>query len=237
MKKKISYLTIDDAPSKDMKEKVDYLFEKNIPAIWFCRGNFLEERKEDAIYAIGKRYVIGNHSYSHPYFSNLTLEQCFEEIEKTDKIINEIYNKAETRRPAKFFRFPYGDKGGLKGVNVFEPYEGEGKIRKEKIQEFLKELGYSQPEFKGISYKNYRKVGLLDDVDWHWTYDVEEYHLPLDEVLSKMDEDAPEKGRGLNSLDSEEIILIHDHEKTAKFFRPIIERLLQKGIIFRAVLR
>ena len=28
------YLTIDDGPSEDFKDKVDYLYERNIPAIF-----------------------------------------------------------------------------------------------------------------------------------------------------------------------------------------------------------
>ena len=41
--------------------------------------------------------------YSHPYFSDLTLKRCYEEIEKTDRIIEHIYQEAGVNRPAKFF--------------------------------------------------------------------------------------------------------------------------------------
>ena len=62
MTKKIAYLIIDDGPSKDMKKKVDFLVSKKIPAIWFCRGDYLEKRPEAAVYAIKKGHIIGNHS-------------------------------------------------------------------------------------------------------------------------------------------------------------------------------
>ena len=52
MVKKNVYLTIDDAPSKDFREKIDFLISKNIPAIIFCVGNKIEDRSEDVIYAI-----------------------------------------------------------------------------------------------------------------------------------------------------------------------------------------
>jgi len=243
MVRKIAYLTIDDAPSEDMKEKVDVLVSKGIPAVWFCNGDHLEKRPEHAIYAIKRGFIIGNHAYNHLHFSDLTLEQCFEEIQKTDRIIDEIYQKADVKRPAKFFRFPFGDKGGLNYDEVFKPYEEEGKIRKEKIQAFLRSLGYTQPKFENIKYRYYRKAGLLDDVDWCWTYDVVEWstfseeHLfgidSLEKVLERMDEDVPEGGRGLNYPDSEEIIVTHDHPETTPIFKPIIERLLAKGIIFK----
>ena len=86
---KIAYLVFDDSPSKDMKMKVDYLVLKKIPAIWFCI-EFLEQRPSYAVYAIEKGFIIGNHSYSHKHFSDLSLEQCYQEIEKTDKIIEHI---------------------------------------------------------------------------------------------------------------------------------------------------
>jgi len=243
MVRKIAYLTIDDAPSDDMKDKVDFLVSKGIPAIWFCNGGNLEKWSEHVIYAIKKGFIIGNHAYSHLHFSDLSLEQCFEEIQKTDRIIDDIYMKAGVERPAKFFRFPFGDKGGLKYDEVFESYEGEGKIRKEKIQAFLKSLGYTQPKFENVTYQYFRNAGLLDDVDWCWTYDVVEWstftkeHLygidSLEKVFERMDEDVPEGGRGLNYPDSEEIIIIHDHPETTHIFKPIIERLLAKGIIFK----
>jgi len=242
MVRKIAYLTVDDAPSKDFKEKVDFLLSKGIPAIFFCEGKFLEKRPLVVIYAIKNGFIIGNHAFNHPYFSDLTLEECFEQIKKTDEIIEEIYKKAGIKRLAKFFRFPCGDKGGLKYEEVFEPYGGEGKIRKEKIQAFLRKLGYTQPEFEKITYKYYRKAGLLDDVDWYWTYDCMEYTVfekqlfgidSLEKVLARMEEDAPEDCRGLNFPDSEDIILIHDHPETMHMFKPIIERLLTKGIIFK----
>jgi len=232
MVKKVAYLTIDDGPSKDFKEKVDFLLSKNIPAIFFCRGDFLEQRPDAVIYAIKKGFIIGNHSYSHRTFSDLTLEQCFEEIQKTDKIIDNLYKKAGVKRPAKFFRFPHGDKGALNNSEAFEP-----------IQKFLRKLGYTQPKFKKITYKYYR--GFLDDADWYWTYDVLEYTVfkkeyrqlygidSLEKVLERMDEDVPEGNRGLNYPKSEEIILIHDHPETISMFKPIIERLLAKGIIFK----
>lgn len=239
---KIAYLGIDDGPSKDVKMKVGYLVSKKIPAIWFCRGDYLNQRSNYADYMIMKGFIIGNHSYSHPHFSDLTLEQCFREIEKTDKIIENIYQKMEVRRPGKFSRFPYGDKGGLKYAEVFEGYEGEGKRRKEEIQKFLRRLGYSKPRFDGITYKYYINAGLRDDVDWYWTYDVMEHTIfdekptfgidSIEKVYERMDEDVPEGSRGLNFPGSEELILIHDHPRTSHLFRPIMDRLIAKGVVF-----
>jgi len=83
----------------------------------------------------------------------------------------------------------------------------------------------------------------LNDVDWYWTYDVLEWTIftkehvfgidSLEKVYQRIDEDVPEGCRGLNYPNSEDIILIHDHPETARMFKPIIERLLAKGIIFK----
>lgn len=245
MSRKIAYLTIDDSPTKDFSQKLDYLIEKSIPAVWFCIGENLYRYPERAIDAIQQGYIIGNHSYSHPHFSNLSLDAAFEEIRRTDVIIDELYAQAGTQRPAKFFRFPYGDKGGLKHTEVFEPYEGEGKHRKVAIQAYLRELGYTQPRFAGIAYQYYHYSGLLDDVDWYWTYDCMEWSISqampthgidsIEKVYARMDEDVPEGGRGLNRSHSEEIILLHDQEETTAYFQPIIDRLLAKGIQFRRI--
>ena len=46
-----AYLTIDDAPSENFEEKVEFLEGKNIPAIFFCEGRYIEKRMEKVIEA------------------------------------------------------------------------------------------------------------------------------------------------------------------------------------------
>ncbi|MFB6099960.1 MAG: polysaccharide deacetylase family protein [Candidatus Nanohalobium sp.] len=112
-----AYLTIDDSPSKVMEAKLDFLDRKGIPAMFFCEGAKLEERPELVKEAIRRGFIIGNHSYSHPKFSEISFEKAKKEIKKTEEIIDDIYDKVDTERPGKFFRFPYGDKGGEKKKN------------------------------------------------------------------------------------------------------------------------
>jgi len=110
MNKKI-YLTIDDSPSKDFRENLDYLIEHKIPAVFFCIGNRMEAGWEDLKYAINQGYLIGNHSYTHPHFSDLDVERAKEEIQKTDALIDRLYLEAGQPDYDRLFRFPYGDKG------------------------------------------------------------------------------------------------------------------------------
>lgn len=240
---KIAYLTIDDAPSADFAFKVDYLSSKGIPAIFFCPGNALEVQPDLVVDAIQKGFVIGNHAYDHPHFSEIPLEAGYEQIRKTDQLLEQIYSQAGIPFIKKYFRFPYGDKGALTGDDPFAPISSVGLRRKQALQAFLRQLGYSQPAFDEITYDYYRAAGLLDDIDWYWTYDVVEWSTfhekhahgieTLADVYARMDEVVPEGGRGLNTPGSAELILTHDHVETTPLFSAIIERLLAKGMEFR----
>lgn len=241
MVRKIAYLTIDDCPSDGMKRKVDFLLGNEIPAIWFCRGEFLEKRQELVVYAIKNGFVMGNHSYDHPLFSRISLKECFKQIKITDELIETTYEKAGVERPAKVFRFPWGDKGdGFDiGKGGFFPRKGNAD-HIEAIQDLLIKLGYKQPKFKRVNYDWYSEAGLLDDVDVYLTFDTLDWALMnhkfgisgLEDILRRMDEDVPEEGRGLNFAGSNEIILIHDLSETAHVFEPIIEKLLGKELKF-----
>jgi len=243
MVRKIAYLTIDDCPSNDMKRKVDFLLKKGIPAIWFCRGELLEKRQEVVVYATKKGFVMGNHSYDHPHFSKISLKECFRQIEITDELIEAVYKEAGIERPAKVFRFPWGDKGGgsdIKKGGFFPRRENLEHIKA--IQDFLKKLGYKQPKFKDINYDWFNEAHLLNDVDVYLTYVTMDWVVlekeprygikGLKDVLERMDEDVPEGGRGLNFTGSNEIILLHDLFETAHMFVPIIEKLLDKSLEF-----
>jgi peptidoglycan-N-acetylglucosamine deacetylase len=243
MVSKIAYLTIDDAPSQDFVDKVTYLYSKNVPAVFFCSGKALDEFYDLAVSARQYGFVIANHGYDHVHFSEMTVEACKEQIGQTDKLIAAIYRDCGETWEQKYFRFPYGDKGGLNGDEVFSPYSDEGAARKKEIQNYLRELGYSQPVFEGVTYRYYRAAGLLDDIDWHWTYDVREWGVAFGDpefgvdtlaaIYARMDDDEPEGCRGLNYPRSDEIVLMHDHTETSHIFEPIIERLLNKGLVFR----
>jgi peptidoglycan/xylan/chitin deacetylase (PgdA/CDA1 family) len=77
-----AYLTIDDVTSVNTPDIIDYLNEKGITPILFSVGQHIEAHWDEAMYALKMGAIIGNHSYSHPHFSELTLSECFSEIEK-----------------------------------------------------------------------------------------------------------------------------------------------------------
>jgi len=228
MAKKICYLTIDDAPSEDFKNKIDFLVEQKVPAIFFCEGKKLEEKPQDIIYAIKKGFVIGNHSYNHSNFSQISITEGREQIRKTDEIIDDLYKQAGVKRQGKVFRFPFINKGGDK---------------KDEFQKVLKEFDYKQPTFKNITYDYYQVEWT--DLDIHCTYDVLDWVIQLkragqkvnypyetpEDIFALLDRNE-EHGFGLNLMTSNDIILTHDAEETTDIFYPVIRKLLDKGIKF-----
>jgi len=228
MTRRTAYLTIDDGPSAHMPEKMDYLVSKGVPALWFCPGSSIEKRPEQARKAIEKGFLVGNHSYDHPRFSDLDTADGVEQIRRTDTILEGLHARSGVASFRRYFRFPYGDKGTRS---------------KAALQALLRQLGYLPAPSAGITYSLYRSQGLDMDVDWYWTYDVMDWSIhsneprqgidSIEKVLARMDEDEPENWKGLNSGDSAEIILLHDHEDTSMYFKRIIDHLLGKGFSFQ----
>lgn len=222
-----AYLTIDDGPTKNTKQIIDYLIDKNITPIMFFWGERLEEARENAIYALKKGALIGNHSYTHPHFSSIKLEQCIEEIERMEEALNSLYQEAGVIREHKIFRFPYGDKGGE---------------NKEALQEYLSSHGFSKLDYSLITYDWYFDNKLDKDYDTYWTFDYEEYRLHYDKAFSyemvydHIANPKPANGGSLQEEGAHNILLIHDHQLTDEiisgYFYDLIDRTLAAGVDF-----
>lgn len=242
---KKAYLTIDDAPSRDFLPKMEYLYQHGIPAIFFCIGQSIQEREEATRAAIEHGFLIGNHSFSHPHFSDLSIEQGKQEILQTDSLIERVYGDMGLEWPARYFRFPYFDSGANGagyGAQSAEPLAGRGGEKHEQFQEYLRSLGYRQPKFEGLNPLYFTDPTLLTRVDVRCTFDQGEYWLHESsnpwglsneqDVLARIEKDEPYAGCALNRTDTVDIMLVHDHEKTTDFFYRIIERYIEKGIQF-----
>ena len=236
-------MTIDDSPGTQFSAKVDLLSKHNIPAVFFCIGQLIEKYPDDVIDSIQKGFIVGNHSYSHPAFSKITLKEAEEEIQKTDQIIEEIYQAAGVIRPANWFRFPYGDKGDLRNGKVFSILRRGDPKRGAIIQNLLRKLGYQQPTFDGVTYRYMQKAKLWEDADWSWTFDIMEWAMAmdkpiqglhnLDKVIQRLARKNPQDCRGFLAIEkrwlsspSDEVLLLHDHEATNDDFERIIEYLI-----------
>lgn len=98
---------INWAENDELYNILEVLDKYNVKATFFIMGgwvNYSDENKEKLIKIKEGGHEIGNHSYIHPMFSKITEERMKDEIEKTNKIINDT-----TKEEVKLFRFPSGD--------------------------------------------------------------------------------------------------------------------------------
>ncbi|MFW5688523.1 MAG: polysaccharide deacetylase family protein [Spirochaetota bacterium] len=240
---KRAVLTIDDAPSRDWAAKLEMLERLGVRAVFFCTGSALGRRPEFAAAALEAGHVLGNHGWNHPAFSELPLEECEREIDATHRLLERLHAEAGRAFAPRYFRFPYGDKGALTGSDTEAEPTPEGAVRRASVQTMLRDRGYTQPAFPRITYRWFRERGLLDDMDWYWTYDTMDWSLTADEpqygirteddLFRRIDEDVPEGGRGLAFPHSDEIVLIHDHVENSGLFGRVVRRIQEKGIEFR----
>lgn len=220
-------LTIDDIASRNTPAIVDYLCEKNIKAVLFAIGANVERYYEEAVYAVKRGQLVGNHSYSHPGFSGLSFEACVEEIEKTEEILNKLYRDAGVARKYRPFRFPYGDKGG-------ENHDA--------LQRYFKESGFDKLKDTQIKAKWYMDSVCYGDIDTFWTFDFAEYQIrpgasfTKESVFEKIQDAAPQTGSPLLEQDSQHIILLHAHDETEEqvpaYYRLFLDYVRDCGVVF-----
>ena len=220
-------LTIDDIASKNTSAIVDYLQEKGIQAIMFAVGQNLEKYPEQAVYALKNGMIIGNHSYSHPAFSSLSMDEGVKEIEKCEELLDRLYQSADVERRFRPFRFPYGDKGGK---------------NKEALQKYLTENGFNKVKDTQIPYKWWQDNGLNKDIDTFWTFDFAEYNIrpdsgfTKDDVWRKIHDPNPSTGAALLADGGRHIILLHAHDETEEmlpeYYKLFIDHLTENGVEF-----
>ncbi len=162
-----AYLTVDDGPSLEMGAKLDVLDALGVRAVWFCLGSGISARPDVVVDAIRRGHVVGNHSWSHPHFSEVTLSDAEREVSTTDALIDEVYARAEVPRERRWFRFPYGDRGAAE------------------LQPLLRRLGFAPPPppLEG------------DGVDWLWTFDTSDWQetASADAILARFDADEDDR--------------------------------------------
>lgn len=229
MPSKPAYLTIDDSPSLHMRDRVEFLDQLGIQAIWFCRGDYLSERPESAIEALRAGHQLGNHSWSHAYFSKLTLEQAASEIDRTDALLDELHRAAGVERRWKVFRFPYEDRIGSDEHHA-------------SLQELLKTRGFVLPPIGGVLDARFQRHIQDADTSLFWTYDSEDWTLRdpsapdaderLAKVLARMDRDEPDSGCGLHAPGTE-VIVMHDHTHSGIQWQAVVQGFLDHGLVFQ----
>lgn len=108
-KDKVVSLTFDInwAETEYLYDILDTLDKYNIKGTFFIMGAWVEYSQEnvDKLKAINERgHEIGNHSYKHVNFTQVSESKVDEELRKTDEVV-----KKYTGKKIKLFRFPSGE--------------------------------------------------------------------------------------------------------------------------------
>ncbi|MBO4686144.1 MAG: polysaccharide deacetylase family protein [Lachnospiraceae bacterium] len=220
-------LTIDDIASGNTPAIVDYLNEKGIIALMFAVGENVERYYENAIYALQHGMIVGNHSYSHPAFSEITMAEAEGEIAKNEALLDRLYNDAGVERKYRPFRFPYGNRGGANAAA---------------LQEYFRKNGFDKLKDTQIPYAFWKEQGLDRNIDTLWTFDFAEYRIrpdsgfTVEDVWARINNEAPLEGAALLSDPGSHILLLHAHDETDAmvpgYYRLFIDYLLEKGVVF-----
>jgi len=220
-------LTIDDIASKNTPAIVDYLNEKGIKAIFFATGKNVERYYEEAKYAVQHGMIVGNHSYSHPQFSRLTVKEGIKEIKQCEKVLDKLYKDCGVERSVRPFRFPYGDKGGA---------------NREELQKYLKKNGFHKVDDSKLTYPWWKANNLHTDIDTLWSFDFSEYairpgsKITKEHVLAKMHDMKPKFGAALLGEGNAHIILLHAHDETEamvpEYYKLFLDHAMENGVVF-----
>lgn len=110
-------LTFDAGGDSNWKDIKKILDKYGVQATIFPTGQFIEKHKEDVADMVRSGMEIGDHSYSHPKFTDdsfrttlLTEDQIRMEIRKFQKALDDAAGFPDRHYPARFFRFPYGNR-------------------------------------------------------------------------------------------------------------------------------
>jgi chitin deacetylase len=103
---KVVALTFDDGPVPGSTEKIlAELDAMKVRATFFVTGLELEQNRQEGQKIVEAGHELGNHSYSHKRMVFVTPSFVQQEVERTDRLIQEAGYKGEI-----YFRPPYGKK-------------------------------------------------------------------------------------------------------------------------------
>lgn len=101
--KPIIALTFDDGPAENTSKLLDILDKNSVKATFFFQGKNIHGNEEVIKKMHRRGHTLGNHSYNHPKFTELSDEDIRWQVEETDRLIHEA-----TGENSFFFRSPYG---------------------------------------------------------------------------------------------------------------------------------
>ena len=260
-----AYLTIDDTPTAHSVALGDMLVDMAVPALFFIRGQRMEENFPPVERLIAQGFVMANHLYAHKRSSTLSFEDVVEEITRTETLIDVAYNRAGVARPGKYVRFPHIDRGTggwvvdfdavpvphretlvklfSDGLNVSMDKPGpEAFEKKARLQEWLRAEGFTAPPFAGVTHEWYTETEMAQAIDAMFTYSTSDWMLTerhRGKWPYKNIDDLCRKMDDdpfLSRADSAHIILSHDDPDNLNVVTAaLINHLRSKGIAFKPV--
>jgi peptidoglycan/xylan/chitin deacetylase (PgdA/CDA1 family) len=86
---KAFYLSFDGSPNPPATDRLlNCLAQYGIKATFFMEGRRLETEADCARRVQAAGHEIGNHSYNHPEFDKIPIQECIREVEQTQAIIH-----------------------------------------------------------------------------------------------------------------------------------------------------
>lgn len=90
--------------NEDTQDILDILKKHNVTVTFFMTGGWIEKFPDDVKAIAAAGHDLGNHSENHKHMSQLSKEQCIEELMKPHNKVKEL-----TGKDMNLFRPPYGD--------------------------------------------------------------------------------------------------------------------------------
>ncbi|MDF5751414.1 polysaccharide deacetylase family protein [Spongiactinospora sp. TRM90649] len=97
-------LTFDDGPGKYAGKLLDTLKKYDVKATFFLEGQYVKSRPAFAKRMAVEGHELGNHSYTHPNFREISDQEIVDELKSTHDAVVKATGKAPT-----MIRPPYGE--------------------------------------------------------------------------------------------------------------------------------
>jgi len=89
MNEKTFYLSFDGSPNPPATDRLLAALDRHqVKASFFMEGKRLENEADCARRVLAAGHDAGNHSYNHPLFDSISLEECAREVEMTQEIMH-----------------------------------------------------------------------------------------------------------------------------------------------------
>jgi len=94
--KKVVYLTFDNGYENGYTEKIlDVLKKEKVPATFFVTGHYLNSAPELVKRMVAEGHIVGNHSWSHPDFTQKSDAEIKEELDRVKQKTRELTGQKE----------------------------------------------------------------------------------------------------------------------------------------------